>query len=148
MIRINGDLNGRNISGIYSTDAGSFKVKQIGMLFYVRYIKKSFLIRNSPWLCTLSGIGVMSCRGEQKHILLQMFLGITDPISVIEVFLLTIVSLKFIARQMLSAFFLILVSMGITIFVALVTFGATALSATWRDEGKVIEKMIKEILEH
>ena len=98
MKQIEGDLHKTNISGIYRTEIGSFKIRQIGTLFFLRYKKDNCHIRNSPWVHSLSGIGGMNCRRGSRRILLQMFFGITDPLSIIGLYLLIAVVLKVVSK--------------------------------------------------
>lgn len=136
-----------DISGTYSTEIGSFKVTQIGSVFFVKYKRENCYFRNSPWICSLSGIGKMSLCKESKLIFLQMFFGITNPILIIELFLLTFVILSLAGWEILSIGFLISASAIITTGVAALTFFATALSEVWRAESKAIKKFIKELFE-
>lgn len=146
-MKIEGDLHGTDISGVYDTKRGLIRVKQIETVFFVRYKDENYQIRNSPRICYLSGIGVMNCYGEGKHIFLQTFFGITDPISVIGIFMLTFAILRLASWKILSAWFILSVSVIITICVAVITFCATFFSARWRDERKTMEKVIQGLLE-
>ncbi len=143
MKQIEGDLHKTNISGIYRTEIGSFKIRQIGTLFFLRYKKDNCHIRNSPWVHSLSGIGGMNCRRGNRRILLQMFFGITDPLSIIGLYLLIAVVLKVVSKETLSVGFLMSISVVITTCVVIITFFATALSGKWRAESKTIERVIE-----
>ena len=85
----------------------------------------------------------MNCRRGNRRILLQMFFGITDPLSIIGLYLLIAVVLKVVSKETLSVGFLMSISVVITTCVVIITFFATALSGKWRAESKTIERVIE-----
>lgn len=139
--------NSFNLPRSFDVSTGSCNVRETGLIFVVTHRKKKTFGRFSPYFCNFCVLGVVFPCGKEKIIYLQSFLGLTDPFSMLLLFLATTFILAFSSKGVLNLSQIVLIAAVITVCIAILTFISTSLSPMGRDGKNEVEDALKTVCE-
>ncbi len=137
--------NNFNIPRGFEVSTGSCDVWKTGSMFVVNHRKKKTFGRFSPYFCNFCVLGVVISYEKGKIVYSQSFLGLTDPFSVLLLFLGTTFILAFSGLGALNLSQIFFIATVITMCIAILTFIVTSLSPMGRDGKKEVEDALKAV---
>ena len=132
-----------NLPRSFEVSTGVCGTWKAGALFAVKHKGKKTLGRIAPYLCTFCVLGLVISRKKGKTVYSQSFLGLTDPVSMLFLFLSTAFILHFSSKGGLEISQVFLIAAVCTVCIAILTFCATSLSPMGRDGKKEVENVLK-----
>lgn len=137
--------NDFNLPGGFEVSTGSCDIWKTGSMFVVNHRKKKTFGRFSPYFCNFRILGAVISYEKGKIVYSQSFLGLTDPFSLLLLFLGTTFILAFSSRGALNLSQVFSIATVITMCIAILTFIATSLSPIGRDGKKEAEDALKAV---